>query len=82
MDWRTRIRQELDKDAVKEIHEDRGLSGSGSGFSYKFSLRVETRSGMVFSTSETCWFEKVKDVPQKEMALMDKAYEAAIAALE
>lgn len=82
MDWRKKIKEELSKDPVKEIHEDRNIGGSGNGFTLKFDLKVVTFSGMVFSTSDMCWFDKVKDLPEKERSLMNKAYEAALAALE
>ena len=82
MDWRKRIKSELSRDPVKEIHEDRNVGGSGNGFTLEFDLKVVTFGGMVFSTSHMCWFDKVKDLPDHEQVLMDKAYEAAVAALE
>ena len=64
-----KIRQELNEDSVKEIHEDRLIGGSGNGFSLKFPLRVETRSGMIFLTSQMCWLNDMKDAPRKESLL-------------
>ena len=82
MNWRTKLRQELTADPVKEIHEERDLGGSGSGlFRLSMKLRVETLGGKIFSSSDVELFEKIKDRSEKERVLEDRLYQGAVDAL-